>query len=353
MNRISLKLALILLASLCIVYMAAPLTAASSTVIKVEVLPGGDSRWTTEKLIPLDTPGEVAGWDATASQNIERYKAEFEGRMKDYVARISAAVDRPMSIKDVNVTVEKAQPYALSDNASITYGVVRYEFTWTGFAMSAGGSLEVGDAFVDGFLLNNDDSITFILPAEYTIKSVSPACDEMRDSYQPQVKWMGRSANGTEARLFSSGEPAIIMERMQAPAFSVEWWALVPVSLISAALGFAAAYTLFRRRRSRTPEETYADGDMPMPDSGSVTPSPALDEGRYMSDEEKIIKYLEEAGGQMFQSDLVRKTSFSKSKLSMVLSGLKDKGMIVKIKKGKENLIRLNRPPEGPVEDGK
>lgn len=346
MTHISIKLALILLA---IVYMAAPLTAASSTIIKVEVLPGGDSRWTTEKLIPLATPGEVAGWDATATQNIERYKAEFEGRMKDYVARISAAVGRPMSIKDVNVTVEKAQPYAL-DNASITYGVVRYEFTWTGFAMAAGGSLEVGDAFVDGFLLNNDDSITFILPTGYTIKSVSPACDEMRDSYQPQVKWMGRSANSTEPRLFSSGEPAIIMERIQAPAFSVEWWALVPVSLISAALGFAAAYVLFRRRRSRTPEETYADGDMPMPNSGSVTPSIALDEGRYMSDEEKIIKYLEEAGGQMFQSDLVRKTTFSKSKLSMVLSGLKDKGAIVKIKKGKENLIRLNRPPE---ENGK
>jgi len=48
----------------------------------------------------------------------------------------------------------------------------------------------------------------------------------------------------------------------------------------------------------------------------------------------------------MFQSDLVRRTDFSKSKLSMVLSDLKEKGTIIKIKKGKENLIRLNRPSE-------
>lgn len=346
MSRLMMRLALALLASLCIVYMAVHLAGASSTAIKVEVLPDGDSRWTTEKLIPLNTPEEVAGWDATAYQNIESYRIDFEGRMKDYVARISSAVGRPMSIRDVNVTVQKSRPYALSDNASTTYGVIRYEFTWTGFAMAEGGALEIGDAFVDGFLLNSDDSITFILPAGYSIKSISPECDEMRDSYQPQVKWVGRSANGTEARLFPSGEPAISMERVPAPASSVEWWMLLPVSLISAAIGFAASYLLFKRRYPRTPGADYPGGDMPEPDP-ATDHLPSLDEGRYMSDEEKVIKYLEEAGGQMFQSDLVRKTGFSKSKLSMVLSGLRDKGVIVKIKKGKENLIRLNRPEEG------
>ncbi len=344
MSRFKMRLAIVLLASLYLVYMAAPLVEASSTAIRVEVLPNGDSRWTTEKLIPLDTPEDIAGWDATAYQNIEGYRVDFEGRMKDYVARISSTVGRPMSIRDVNVTVQKSQPYALSDNASITYGVVRYEFTWTGFAMAEGGALEVGDAFVDGFLLNSGDSITFILPAGYSVKSITPECDEMRDSYQPQVKWVGSPANGTEARLFPPGEPGISMERVPAQAFSVEWWTLLPVSLISAAIGFAAAYLLFKRRHPHTPEAANPGMSLPDPDIAS---QPPLDEGRYMSDEEKVIRYLEEAGGQMFQSDLVRKTGFSKSKLSMVLSGLKDKGVIIKIKKGKENLIRLNGPEEG------
>ena len=97
--------------------------------------------------------------------------------------------------------------------------------------------------------------------------------------------------------------------------------------------------------------------DRILPDAGAVSADdmpdlePIADEGRFLSDEERIVKYLEEAGGQMFQSDLVRKTDFSKSKLSMVLSDLKEKGTIIKIKKGKENLIRLNRlPPEEPKE---
>ena len=88
-----------------------------------------------------------------------------------------------------------------------------------------------------------------------------------------------------------------------------------------------------------TPDAGTTDVAMEMPEE-----LPPLDEGRFLSDEERIVKYLEEAGGQMFQSDLVKKTDFSKSKLSMVLSDLKDKGTILKIKKGKENLIRLNRP---------
>jgi uncharacterized membrane protein len=35
----------------------------------------------------------------------------------------------------------------------------------------------------------------------------------------------------------------------------------------------------------------------------------------------------------------------------MVLSELKEKGTILKIKKGKENLIRLNRPSDGKPDD--
>ncbi|HTX44150.1 MAG TPA: hypothetical protein VMC61_05425, partial [Methanocella sp.] len=135
---------------------------------------------------------------------------------------------------------------------------------------------------------------------------------------------------------------------------------LIPVILISAVIGFGAACVLFMRKpRPRAPPMPHPGLQVmaPIPDAGVEMPEglPPLDEGRYMSDEERIVKYLEEAGGQMFQSDLVKRTDFSKSKLSMVLSDLKDKGTILKIKKGKENLIRLNRPtadrPEGPKDE--
>ncbi len=349
-------LALVLLTSICLAYVIVPATAAdSSTSIKVEVLPNGDASWTTEKRIPLETPDDVASWDATAVQETARYASEFDARMKGTVAQISASVGRPMAVKGVNVTVDKAHPYALSDNSSMTYGIIRYDFTWTGFAMASGDSLEVGDAFGDGFLLNKDDSITFIFPSGYDIKGISPAADDVKNSYQPQIRWIGSSANGTgdTVRLFASGEPSILLRRAAALPLSLEWWILIPIILVSAVAGFGAGYLLLRRPQPRPIEVPPLPDRAVVPDAGTAEPLEPQDPGedRYLSDEEKVIMFLEEAGGQMFQTDLVKKTDFSKSKLSMVLSDLKDKGTILKIKKGKENLIRLNRPSDDKPDD--
>ena len=369
MTRKLIKLALISFVCISVLSLALP-AAAQSTVIKVEVFPNGDAHWTTEKMIPLDTADDVAGWDATAAQGTDSYYNDFKSKMTDYVARISSSLGRNMTVKDVNVSVEKSQPYALSDNGSHTYGVIRYDFTWTGFAMTNGDALEVGDSFIDGFLLNVGDSITFTLPEGYDITSISPDPDDYRKALEPQVKWTvgAAGANSTDSniRLFPSGEPSIIMKKsVAASAVSFDWWMLLPVMLISAIIGFGAAYLLFLRKP--------ADKAPPMPDleprAGATVPDvgeemtdttmkmreelPSPDEGRFMTDEERIVRYLEDAGGQMFQSDLVKKTDFSKSKLSMVLSDLKEKGTILKIKKGKENLIRLNRPSGDRPEEQK
>ncbi|HTX44534.1 MAG TPA: hypothetical protein VMC61_07355, partial [Methanocella sp.] len=225
---------------------------------------------------------------------------------------------------------------------------------WTGFAMAGGGSLEVGDAFVDGFLLNREDAIVFIFPPGYDVTEISPAPDDVKNAYQPQVRWMGGSVNGTgeDIRLFSSGEPSIIMHKTSAPLFSFEWWMLIPAIMLSAIAGFGAGFALRRKPSRPTEVPPLPEPDrVAMLDAGVEAEPQELAEDRYLSDEEKVIMYLGEAGGQMFQSDLVKKTDFSKSKLSMVLSDLKEKGTILKIKKGKENLIRLNRPSDDKPED--
>src|SRR5512146_3128876 len=141
MTRILIKLAVMSLVLLCALSLAAP-TLAQSTVVKVEVFPNGDARWTTEKVFSLDTQEDIIEWDAIAAQGRDKYLAEFEARMKDYVARISGTIGRAMAVNDVEVSVEKNQPYAMLDNTSRSYGVIRYEFTWTGFAMTGGDSLE-------------------------------------------------------------------------------------------------------------------------------------------------------------------------------------------------------------------
>jgi DNA-binding transcriptional ArsR family regulator len=61
--------------------------------------------------------------------------------------------------------------------------------------------------------------------------------------------------------------------------------------------------------------------------------------------ENGIEKLLFDAGGTAFQSDIVNATGLSKSAISIVLSRMREDGKIVKIRRGRENLIRLNGSP--------
>ncbi|VVB88949.1 Uncharacterised protein [uncultured archaeon] len=61
----------------------------------------------------------------------------------------------------------------------------------------------------------------------------------------------------------------------------------------------------------------------------------------FLSDEEMIERYLTKCGGQAYQSDIVKDSGLSKSKISIVLAKMKEDGKVIKIKKGKENIIRL------------
>jgi uncharacterized membrane protein len=60
-----------------------------------------------------------------------------------------------------------------------------------------------------------------------------------------------------------------------------------------------------------------------------------------LEDEEMIEQILIRSGGQMNQSEIVKLSGLSKSKISIVLSKMKEDGKIIKIKKGKGNIIRL------------
>lgn len=346
---------LILVAVLCITHL--PVTMAStqsSTLITVEIMPNGDAVWTTEKKVQLNTTEDIEAWDASAAQGTDKYRSQFEASISEYVKKIGDYLDRNMTVSGVDVSLERSQPYSMTgSNYSIVYGVLRYKFTWTNFGYVDGDIIEIGDAFADGFILNREDTIKFILPRGYEATAFSPAADEFVDSRQQHLIWKGDSVNNTntEIRLFLSDEPGIsIHKKLDVASGSIDWMMVIPVALLAAIAGFGSAFLIFRNRQRpveipHLEERRFEEPDELEPeDAPAVVSEPSQGMERFMSDEERIVRYLEEAGGQMFQSDLVKKTEFSKSKLSMVLSDLKEKGVIIKIKKGKENLIRLNRP---------
>ena len=72
----------------------------------------------------------------------------------------------------------------------------------------------------------------------------------------------------------------------------------------------------------------------------TLTDLPPINE-EILGDEEMIQRYLIKFGGQAYQTDIVKESGLSKSKISIVLAKMKDEGQIIKIRKGKENIIRL------------
>jgi hypothetical protein len=68
-----------------------------------------------------------------------------------------------------------------------------------------------------------------------------------------------------------------------------------------------------------------------------------------VTDAERTLRMLEAEGGQMKQSEIVDSTSWSKAKVSRLLSRMDDEGDVVKVSLGRENLICLPEQTPEPA----
>ena len=57
------------------------------------------------------------------------------------------------------------------------------------------------------------------------------------------------------------------------------------------------------------------------------------------ADESRAVAIINESGGTAFQSDIIRKTGFSKVKVSRVLDRLEQKGLLERKRRGMTNLV--------------
>ncbi len=180
------------------------------------------------------------------------------------------------------------------------YGIIQYSFEWMGFANSKNDKIEIGDVFEGGLYLSKDDTLIIKCPEGYTPKDITPSPDDIKDS---DIIWYGQ-------RDFKTGEPRIVFER----SGIIPWYAILTI-IVMAIVG-----TFFLRKI----KERFKKA-----------------ENLTESDEDIIIKILKDAGGTLYQSEILKKTKFSKSKLSNLLKSMGNQGMIKKIKKGRKNLIVL------------
>ena len=302
-NRI-LALTTLLLFCIPIIACAAPVPPDPSITYTITILEDGTANWHVEYRTLLANNDDMAAFEAYSKNVSSTYLPQFLDLMQRSAAQAAAATSRPMEIADFTGDA------VIQTSPTGRYGVVYYSFNWKNFAKT-GSDIAIGDAFAGGLYLAKDHTLIIRYPSGYTVSTVQPAPDQERDG----LIWYGQ-------RSFGAGELRLVFEKTG--------FTLLPVLLASgfAVIVIGGFIMILSKRRRIKPDE---------PDPETVR----LSEDDMISLEERIIQLLKTSGGEQYQSDIVKNLGLPKSTVSATLNDLHQRGVIQKIKKGRENLIRL------------
>jgi hypothetical protein len=289
---------------------AAPVPPDSSITYSITVGEDGTGIWHVEYRTLLASDDDQQAFDGYAKNLSSLFLPQFRDLMQRSASQASVATSRKMEITDFSGDA------VIQTSPSGKYGVVFYSFNWKGFA-KPGDQISLGDAFAGGMYLAKDHTLIIRYPPGYTVSLAEPAPDQVRDG----LIWYGQ-------RSFGAGEPRLVFERFAFPYIPVLFGCAIVIIMIAGLL-----FVLRKRHLKNTNEPAETDE----PDSATVTMSDA----EMLSLEEKIVQLLKTSNGEQFQSEIVKNLGLPKSTVSATLNDLHKRGVIQKVKKGRENLIRL------------
>ncbi len=315
---------------------------AAQSIFTVEVNESGNALWTIEKRLPFEKP-DLNQWEAAlkTGQNISRPNevAELNETVNMFVRSSQNFSNRSMYIEEFNASNITYDTIKTMYNG---FGVMRYSFLWKNFSITNSSRIYIGDAFSEGLPLSADNVLIIEIPEDFNVQNATPAFDK-RDGNR--LIW-----DRTIYRNFSAGEPALVLNRTNVTALVEEPAGNVNLPLfVVAAIGIIALIIvlafLWKRKRSMDSREgngEFKEGEAT--ETGGVDASlkqpPDLTE-EFLGYEDMIERFLMKSGGQAYQSDIVKDSGLSKSKISVVLAQMKEEGRVLKIRKGKENIVRL------------
>lgn len=267
-------------------------------------------------------------------ENQSAFVDRFTERMEPTVASAGEATGREMTVENVRITAEKR-------SLPQEYGIVTYEFEWAGFASVDDTEIEAGDALA-GFFLDEETSLVISWPHGYSVDTVAPEPDEQRDR---TVLWHG-------PKDFGANEPAVVVTADESapddgtvsvepvwsqPAVLVGGTSIVAIALGSAAVWWRRNQTAGDPDRDRDRETVTGSQDGRTTDTDDDDPSWEL-----LSNEEKVMRLLEENDGRIKQQEVVKRFDWSDANTSQVVRGLREAGRIETFRIGRENVIVLD-----------
>ncbi len=209
------------------------------TIYRIDVATDGSAIWLIEASVGLTSQSAADAWNQTYLEGQASYLQQFENDMIDSVGESSQITGRTMQAKDFILDFDVSQA-----NGGMLTGKIRYTFTWDGFAAVSDGVIEVGDAFVDGFLIEPVDTLYITPPSGYIILSTSSTADEFSGN---SAVWSGDVDTDTiiGMRVFDTGQPQALMESTIEDATTTS--SPAPGLIIAMFCGFAAI--IYYRRK--------------------------------------------------------------------------------------------------------
>jgi hypothetical protein len=304
-RNVGFVLAVLLLLVLPAAVSAAAPAPVYTTTYTITVKEDGSAIWQIEYRTPLESDDDLAVFETYSRDLSGVYQPQVQDLMQRSATGASVAASRPMKISNVTGSaVTQLSPTG-------KFGVVVYTFTWEGFAQTDDG-LSIGDAFFGGLYLAKDSTLVIRYPDGYSLVSVDPAADQQRDS----LVWYGQ-------RSFAPMEPSVILKPGASPLIPGVLGTFVVLIVLS-------AFLIYRKRKPPAAEmEEHEE------------PVAILTADEQKSVEDRIIRSLAANGGEQFQSDIVRTLGLPRSTVSASLNSLHKNGIVLKVRKGRENLIRL------------
>lgn len=381
------KLTLVVLAVL--VVLAGPLAAAGmatqgalfgvqsvdpdQVLLRVDVQEDGDAEWRVEYRVRLDSENDTAAFEdlmQDLENNESAYLADFQQRINGTVDAASNETGREMAAQNFGVSARITQ-------LPQEYGVLTYTFTWTNFAVVDGDRLVAGDALA-GFFLDEETTLAIGWPSDYQATSVAPEPTERQDN---AVVWRGPLD-------FAEGEPRVVAEPGTGTTTDgggdggttpggdgggVDIGIVAIVFVLVLIIG-AAGFGYYRRsglpgdglpgpapggnggngpaaedRAGGGPDGASGTGD-DVGTGGAIAGATATEAAgadgeeppaELLSNEERVIRFLEEHGGRVKQQEIVDGLEWTDAKTSQVLSGMASDDQIEKFRIGRENVVKL------------
>ncbi|WP_049926935.1 helix-turn-helix transcriptional regulator [Halopiger goleimassiliensis] len=326
-----------------------------STTFEITVHENGSATWTFQYEQPLTEDSD----GIETPENFRTFADEFESEETalyvQFTEQAELMAETAIEDTDREMAASNFNRSADIEGQLNAIGVVEMSFLWENFAETTDGQVVVGDVF-QGLIITADQEIVVKPDGNLAFSSATPEPDSVVGSSIEEatsLHWKGE-------REFFEGHPRVVLEsdhdgavggssslseRISPNGDASPWTLGLGVLLVGLALGAAG---LWYRHRSTSdadgaePNTGGSDDDTPSADAQpSDAPADPLEDEELLTDEDRVVKLIENNGGRMKQVDIVDETGWSKSKVSMLLSDMEDEGTISKLRVGRENIISL------------